>query len=581
MSAHDALDREVAEYIRDVRKGEKVVGRLERLAVERHVRDLRHGPKRNLRFNLKRGRRAVWWIQNRCRFSKGRWSSEPFILSPWQKFVVYMVFGWERLSGEKWKRRFRTAYVRVARKNGKTELAAAIGLLFLLLAQESEPGAEIYSAATTKDQAALCWRAAHSMVKKSPELRRAVKQNPSRYNLVFTETESRFEALAADYDSLDGKSPLLNIIDEYHAHPNSDVRDVLDSGMGAREQPLTLIITTAGEKRSGACHEQEVDCIKALEALGEEAGAYDDVFGYIAQLDDEDDPADETKWPKANPNLGQSVTLEGLRVDARAAKRKPSSWQEFVRKKCNRWLESSNAWIALDGWDKMEEAPAADPHNRMLPPQPGPDGKKRRAVIALDLSSVRDYTYGLCMTEPDERGLYDIYCAPFIPAERLIDRMNSERAPVKNWADEGFLIATPGNVVDQDELKQWVLNCRERVEILEVAMDPHNASKLQTELKGLGFNVTSVNQNAPTLSQMIKETEKSIEKGHFRHGGHPVLRWMMANVACTKDAKENYFLNKDKSTDKIDGVVCLVMARGRWDHQKGPRQLHLGVVMAG
>lgn len=581
MRAYEDLDREVAQYIADVKGGRVVAGRLVRLAVERHLRDLRNGKKRGLRYNRLRARRAIWWVQNRCRHSKGRWANEPFVLAPWQKFILAQIFGWERLRDSGWRRRYRTAFVRIARKNGKSELAAAVGLIMLLLTGETEPGAEVYSAATTREQASLTWQAAHQMVKKSPLLRREVKQVSSRYTLTHVDTGSKFSAVASDHDTLDGLSPLLNIIDEYHAHPDSKVRDVLDSGMGARREPLTLIITTAGERRSGPCWDQEVDCVRALEAVGEEAGTYDDVFAYIAQLDDGDDPFNETVWEKANPNIGVSIELDAMRIEATVARRKPSALLEFLRKRCNLYTETSNAWIQLDAWDAMKEAPPADERNKMLPPPPPAGEKKKRSVVALDLSATMDYTFGLAMLEPDEAGMQDIYCAPFIPADTLIDRMNRDRAPVKTWSDEGWLVATPGNVVDQDALKEWLVNLRDRVEVLEVSMDPHNASKLQTELMALGFNVVAVTQTAPSMSPLIKETEKAIHSKRFRHGGHPVLRWMMANVACTKDSKENYFLNKQKSRDRIDGAVCLCMARGRWEHQKAPRQMSLSVMVLG
>ena len=283
-------------YVADVLAGRVIVGRLVRLAVERHERDLREQDERGLYFNRSRAVRACWWIEHRLRFSKGEWAKRPFVLEPWQAFIVWALFGWERIVDGKQVRRFRTAYVSVARKNGKSELGAAVALLMLITGGASvagpEIGAEVYSAATTRDQATIVWRAAASIVRKSPELSREVDVHDSRYNLSHAKTESRFEALAADADTLDGLGPYCCIVDELHAHPDSTVWDVLASGTGSRREPLMLAITTAGAEREGVCWDVESDCVKILEqVLSKKAKAAlekDLVEEFIAQLKDID-----------------------------------------------------------------------------------------------------------------------------------------------------------------------------------------------------------------------------------------------------------------------------------------------------
>jgi phage terminase large subunit-like protein len=354
MRAADEIEADVLDYADGVLGGRIVVGRFVRLAVERHRRDLdsvARGAGRGLSFNRKRALRACWWMEHRLRFSKGEWAGKPFRLAPWQAFIVWNLFGWEREVEGRRLRRFRTAYVSVARKNGKTELAAAIGLLMLVLSEETEAGAEVYSAATKRDQAAICWRAAAGMVKKSPILKKALGVHDSRHNLANYQTEGKFETVSSDADTLDGLGPLLGIVDEYHAHQDSTVYDVLESGMGARREPLMLVITTAGAKREGACWNLETDAVKVLEGIGEDEGAGDDLFAFVARLDDRDDPFNEFVWPKANPNMGVSCHLEKLRQASKVARRRAGALNEYLRKHMNLWTEVSTAWLSMPDWD--------------------------------------------------------------------------------------------------------------------------------------------------------------------------------------------------------------------------------------
>lgn len=565
MRAAHEIEADATGYIEGVLDERTLVGRLVRLAVERHVRDLRLGSGRGLRFNALRARRAMWWIENRLRFSKGQWAGKPFRLQPWQAFIVYSLFGWERMVDGRWIRRFRSGYMSVARKNGKTELVAAIGLLMLVgynaegRQWESEPGGEVYVAATKRDQAALCWQAAARMVKKSPLLKKEIGVHESRYNLSHYESESKFEAVASESDTLDGPSPLLGIIDEYHAHPNSDVYDVIDSGMGARLEPLMLVVTTAGAKRQGACWDLETDAVKILEGIGEEAGAGDDLFAYIARLDveDEKDWANEKNWIKANPNLGVSVHPEKLRVGAKVAKRRANALNEFLRKHMNLWTEVSTAWLAMPAWDACS---AQSPWSKELDRD---ELRGETCYPGIDLSAVADYTAGAAVFPPSERRpFWDVILGFWIPAETLMERRQSDRVPVDRWVADELVTVTEGNVVDQDAVKNWLINLRERYTIGAVPMDPHNATKLQTELMALQFNVVSMRQGWATMSPAIKETERIVLQGKLRHGGNPVLRWMFSNVAIKTDTNDNKSLNKGRSADRIDGITSLVMGVG-------------------
>lgn len=550
MRSADEIEADVHAYIDQVRDGSVLVCRFVRLAVDRHVRDLRRGKARGLRFNKRRALRALWWIENRGRFTKGDWAGRPFRLSPWQAFIVWCLFGWERKVGRRWLRRFRVAYVSVARKNGKTELAAAIGLVFLVVPGEAETGGEIYSAATKRDQAAYCWQAAAGMVKRNRILKNEIGIHDSRQNLSHYETDSKFETVASDADTLDALGPLLAIIDEYHAHPNSAVFDVLQSGMGARSEPMMLVTTTAGAKRQGACWELETDALKILEGIGEAEGSGDDLFAFVARLDEGDDWADQRVWVKANPNLDVSCHSDNLRVEYRAAKRRPGAVNEFLRKRMNMWTEVSSAWMGMPEWDGC----AGRVDLEAL--------RGERCFVGLDLSAVSDYTAAAAVF-PREDGHFDVLPAFWIPAETLVERSHTDRVPVMQWVEKGLVTATDGGVVDQDAVKQWLLNLREWADVAEVPTDPHNATKLQTELQALGFHVVSMRQGWVTMSPAIKQTEILVRQKRLRHGGHPVLRWMFSNVALKRDSHDNLSLHKGRSADRIDGITSLVMAVGR------------------
>jgi phage terminase large subunit-like protein len=557
MRAADEIEADVAGYVEGVRSGRIVAGRFVRLAVERHVRDLERGGKRGLRFNAKRARRATWWMENRLRFSKGEWAGKPFRLQPWEAFVVWMLFGWERRTEDRWLRRFKTGYLSVARKNGKSELVAAIGLMVLVLVGESEAGGEIYAAATKRDQAAIVWKAAASMVRKSPLLKKEIGVHDSRTNLSHYENESRFETVSSDSDTLDGLSPLLGIVDEYHAHPDSSVFDVIESGMGARREPLMLVPTTAGEKRQGACWDLETDAIKILEGIGEAEGAGDDLFAFIARLDEGDDWANEAVWPKANPNLGVSVHLEKLRVGARVAKRRTGALNEFLRKHMNLWTEVSTVWMPMPVWDacNAETTWSADIEKDGL--------RGERCYVGVDLSSVSDYTAAAAVFPPSaKRDWWGVVASFWIPSETLMERSRTDRVPVNRWVEEGFVNATPGEVVDQDAVKLWLIGLRDRYDVAAVPMDPHNATKLQTELMALGFAVVNMRQGWVTMSPAIKQTEILLRQKRIRHGGNPVLRWMFSNVALKRDSNDNLSLHKGRSGDRIDGIVSLAMGVG-------------------
>lgn len=525
-------------YADDVVGGRLVTGELVRLAAERHLRDREQAHERGLWFDEAAAEKAVAFFGFLTQ-SKGEWAGRPLSLEPWQAFIVGALFGWKRADGM---RRFRRAYVSVARKNGKTTLAAGLGLLLAFF--DGEPGAEVYAAATKRDQAKICWEEAQRMVQRTPALSQRVTS--LAHNLHIARTASKFEPLSADYNSLDGLNPHGALIDEYHAHPNGNLADVLESGTGARRQPLLLYTTTAGIDNESACRDLDIDCQRVLEGLADD----DELFAYIARIDREDAWADPDVWIKANPNLGVSVKLESIEAACARARRLPREQNEFRRKRCNEWTEQAERWLDLDVWDACG---AAVDETALV---------GRPCYAGLDLSTTTDLS-ALALVVPDETGGYDVVTRFWCPAERIHERSQRDRVPYAAWVAQGLLRATEGNVVDYDRIREDIRELAERYAIRELAFDRWNATQLVTQLQEDGANCVPFGQGFASLSAPTKELERLLLDGSLRHGNHPILRWMAANVAVEQDAAGNLKPSKRRSTERIDGVVALIMALGR------------------
>ena len=370
MAARKKPSCPVEAYAQAVADGKIPAGNLIRLTCERHLKDLKTAKMRGLFFDADAARYVIKFYSF-LKHSKGEWAGCTFELQPWQQFIVGSLFGWKRADGT---RRFRVAYVEVPRKNGKSTMLAGIGL-YLLIA-DGEPGAEVYAAATKRDQAKIVWGEAAKMVKSSPALTKRVTTYMGKGNMNFPALGSKFEPLGADSDTMDGLNVHAAIIDELHAHKTRDVWDVLDTATGSRRQPLLFAITTAGTDQTSVCYEQHERARKLLEGVIED----DAYFAFIACLDEGDDYADPATWAKANPNFGISVKEDDLRRKAKTAKESPSALNAFLRLHLNKWTQQVDRWIDLDVWDQnagiiKEEALAG-----------------RTCYGGLDLSSVDDMT---------------------------------------------------------------------------------------------------------------------------------------------------------------------------------------------
>lgn len=548
-------------YCREVISGKRVTGRLVRLACERHVRDLERGAARGLYFDPLAGQ---LWLDffSLCKHSKGEWAGQPVVLEPWQQFIFYVLFGWKRADGT---RRFRIAHVEVARKNGKSTMVAGIGLGLLVI--DGEPGAEVYAAATKKDQAKIVFDEAVKMRKASPSLTKRIAA--FRDNLSVAKTNSKFVPLGSDEDTLDGLNISGAIIDELHAHKTRALYDVIETAMGARRQPLLFEITTAGFNKLTICWSQREYGEKILEQIIDEASG-DNFFCYVATLDDKDDWEDEKNWIKANPNLGVSVKLDNLRELAAKAKDDPTALNSFLRLRLNQWTQSETRAINPDKWKACVGVPLAGTDALAVRRRALESLRGRRMFAGLDLSSKLDLTCYMRVfppTDDDERWI--LLPDFWVPDDNIADRVKTARVPYDVWKREGFLYTTDGNVIDYDVIEAKIIADRDKYEMIEVAFDPWNATQTSVHLiEAFGENpddtkVVEFRQGFGSMSEPTKEFLALIQKGTIAHFANPILNWMSSNLVTETDSAGNIKPSKNKSSEKIDGMVAAIMAIGR------------------
>ncbi len=464
----------VTAYIHGVLDGTVMAGQLVRQAVERHQRDLETGKERGLHFDRQAAQHVIDFF-GFLKHSKGEWAQKPFILEPWQQFLIWAMFGWKRADGL---RRFRTAYIEVSRKNGKSTLMAGVGLY--LLVADGESGAEVYSAATVRDQAKLSWGEAARMVKTSPALSKMIHHWRASSTLVVDQTASKFTPLGADADTMDGLNVSGALIDELHRHRTRAVVDVLDTATGARRQPLTVEITTAGSDQESVCFEHHEYSRRILEETIED----DSWFAFIASLDEGDDWADPEVWGKANPNLGVSVKLDDLQRKCDKAQRLPAAQNAFRRLHLDEWTQQSDRWIDLSLWD--ENAGVVD--EEVLVGQ--------ECYGGLDLSSVSDITaWVMAFPHGDDSETVDVLARFWIPEAKLHDDTNKYLDQYLVWADQGLLQTTPGDAVDYAFIKKVILDDAQRYKIQNMNVDRlFQGYQLSQELADEGLEVFGMGQ---------------------------------------------------------------------------------------
>lgn len=476
----------------------------------------------------------------------GDFAGQEFKLRPWQTRIVRQLFR----TGKDGRRVYRTCLMMFPRKNGKTELAAAIAIYCLLF--DSKQG-EIYLAAADRDQASKVFQAMEAMLEQDPELEAQVEIVRSQKRIVHRASGSFCRAISAEAYSKHGFNASVVIYDELHCAPNRELWDVLATSQGGRLEPLMIAISTAGYDRHSILWELYAHAKKVLENP-----ALDPTFLpiiYEAAVDDE--WTDEKVWKKANPALGDFRSLEEMRIACARAKEIPAQENVFRRLYLNQWTEQAERWIPLQAWDAC--AVTRVDYRRSL--------KGRRCYVGMDLSSTKDLT-ALVAVFPDDDG-FEVLAHYFCPKDTIAERTASDRVPYAEWARLGFVSATPGNVVDYEAVRHLLKDWAAEFDVRELAFDPWNATDLVTRLQAQdGFSCFPMRQGFSSLSAPTKSLEKAILSRSLRHDGHPVLRWNVSNVSVESDATGNLKISKKVSTERIDGVAALVMAVDLMDRHR-------------
>ena len=486
---------------------------------------------------------AVMFIESLCH-TKGTWAGKPFELIDWQEQIIRDIFGTLKPDGY---RQFNTAYVEIPKKQGKSELAAAVALL--LTCGDGEERAEVYGCAADRQQAAIVFDVAADMVRMCPALNKRVKILASQKRIVYLPTNSFYQVLSAEAYSKHGFNIHGVVFDELHTQPNRKLFDVMTKGSGdARMQPLYFLITTAGTDIHSICYETHQKAEDILEGRKTDPTFYPVIYG----ADGSDDWTDPKVWKKANPSLGITVGIDKVRAACESAKQNPGEENSFRQLRLNQWVKQAVRWMPMDKWDGCAFPVRED------------DLEGRVCYGGLDLSSTTDITAFVLVFPPvDEDDKYMVLPYFWIPGDTLGLRVRRDHVPYDVWERQGFLQTTEGNVVHYGYIEKFIERLGERFNIREIAFDRWGAVQMVQNLENMGFTVVPFGQGFKDMSPPTKELMKLVLEQKIAHGGHPVLRWMMDNIFIRTDPAGNIKADKEKSTEKIDGAVATVMGLDR------------------
>lgn len=486
--------------------------------------------------------RAVEFFERFLVHTKGKWAGHKFELMEWQREeIIRPLFGWKRKDGT---RKYRTAYIEIPRKNGKSTLSAGIALY--LLAADNEYGAEVYSAAGDREQARIVFEDCKAMINLVPALKKRLKTYKN--TITFGATNSSYKVLSADAETKHGFNASGIIFDELHTQPNRDLWDVLTTSTGAREQPLVVAITTAGYDRNSICWEQHEYARKVKDGLISDPS----FFSFIAAAEEDDDWTLPETWQKANPGLGQTIKLEYLQDACAKAQQTPALQNTFRRLHLNQWTSQATRWMDMHVWD--ESASMVVPEHL----------KGRECYAGLDLASTTDIAAFVLVFPPVEPDTtFAVLPYFWMPQDNVRKRIDSDRVPYDVWIRHGFMTATEGNVIHYAAIRQKIEQLSKEYNIREVAFDRWGAVQLSQELDAAGMTVIPFGQGFASMSSPTKELLNLVIAKRLRHGGNPVLRWMADNLVVKQDPAGNIKPDKSKSTEKIDGIVALIMGLDR------------------
>ena len=486
---------------------------------------------------------AVMFIESLCH-TKGTWAGKPFELIDWQEQIIRDLFGVLKPNGY---RQFNTAYIEIPKKQGKSELAAAVALL--LLCGDGEERAEVYGCAADRNQAKIVFDVAVDMVRFCPALSKRVKILESQKKITYLPTNSSYQVLSADVANKHGFNTHGVIFDELHTQPNRKLFDVMLQGSGdARMQPLYFLITTAGNDTNSICYEVHQKAIDIAEGRKVDPTFYSVIYGAA----EDEDWTDPKVWKKANPSLGITVGIDKVKAACESAQQNPGEENAFRQLRLNQWVKQSVRWMPMDKWDACAFPVSED------------DLEGRICYGGLDLSSTTDITaFALVFPPLDEEDKYYILPYFWIPEETLDLRVRRDHVPYDLWERQGTLMTTEGNVVHYGYIEKFIERLGEKFNIREIAFDRWGAVQMVQNLEGMGFTVVPFGQGFKDMSPPTKELMKLVLEERIAHGGHPVLRWMMDNIYIRTDPAGNIKADKEKSTEKIDGAIATIMGLDR------------------
>jgi phage terminase large subunit-like protein len=540
-------------YANDVRNGNIVTGKRIKQTVERFFSWIDTAEQDGYRLDHSKGMQIVNFFPTFLNHTKGKMAGQPFILAPFQQFTLYNVFGW--MNNTNGFRRINTVYDKRAKKNGKT--AEMAGMALYAMSFDLEMEAEVYVGATKEDQARLCWEQAKMFIE-SPVANPGLSKMgfyAMQKIIGFRKTNSKMRPLGGDSKTQDGINCHVGIIDEYHAHKDDTVKENLESSTVQRTQALIYHITTAGANVQSACKNYEDSVIEVLEGRNID----DSLWIMIHDIDQEDlatEEAWENKelWAKANPLLGQGLAIDGIEKEFVKALNQPSKIRNFKTKNLNMWVDQQFEWIFNEDW--MKNKVDVIPMEKF---------QKFGSFGGLDLSKTIDLSAYVLISEPDENQDRYLKCWFFCPRDTIIKRSKEDRVPYQYWADAGYLIATPGNVIDYNIIEDIIKTTYHEHKVIRLEFDPYNATKLTQDLDEEGFNVSEFSQAIGTISAPTKEFEKLVLSGKLKHNGNPVLGWMLASCQIYYDANDNMKVHKGRSGAngrRVDGIVACINAIG-------------------
>lgn len=539
------------EYAENVVSGIAPAGPHVRAACQRHLDDLeRSKTDKSIYFDPDQADHAFRFYRTVLKLNGGEFEGVPFELLPWQKFIVGSIFGWRREDGY---RRFRTVYVETGKGSGKSPLAAGVGMYGLVA--DNEPRAEIYAAATKKDQAMILFRDAVAMVDLSKALTSKIKKSGTGanvWNLAYLKQGSFFRPISAD-DGASGPRPHVALLDEIHEHKTGKVVEFLRAGTKGRRQALIFMITNSGSDRTSICWEYHEYSAKVCSGAVKD----DSFFAYVCALDENDDPfKDESCWDKVNPSLGVTIRRDYLEEQVREARGMPSKEATVRRLNFCEWTDAANPWISYDVWKDC-----ADPHfdETLL--------YGRRCWGGLDLSNTCDLTSLALVFEPSPRDpKYRLLVYGWLPDDDLQRKSDEDKVPYISWRNQGHLLTTEGRTINKMAVLEKITEVSQKFDVQNIAYDRWRIKELMLLVESHGYSLPEMipfGQGFKEMSPALDELERLLINVDICHNNNPVLTWNVANAAIVSDPAGNRKLSKDKSNGRIDMTVASVMAVGQ------------------